>query len=244
MKYLLHGCASALIGLSALTAQAQVPDEVIEQIQKSVRGITPDASQIIANETPIPGVLEVRIDSELFYMSENGRYLIQGRVVDLEEGVDLTEAAQNRIRRERYNEIDPAELISFGPEDADHELLVFTDVDCGYCRRLHEQIDEYNEEGIRVSYLAFPRAGAGSVTHEKMVSVWCADDAQAAMTLAKAGQTPPKATCNHPVDYHTLLGKEMGVSGTPALMTPDGKLIPGYVPPKQLRARLDQAGAE
>ena len=183
--------------------------------------------------------MEVQLNNEIVYMSEGGRYLMQGRLIDLETQTDLTDAAKTVVRREKIAALDESQMVSFGPEDADYELMVFTDTDCGYCRRLHEQIDEYIDEGIRINYLAFPRAGIDSKTYETMVSVWCADDPQSAMSTAKAGNQPPKAQCENPVEEQYQLGRALGVTGTPSLVTPDGNMIPGYVPPKQLRQRLE-----
>ncbi len=208
-------------------------------IEARLQTLVGDSTELVINETPIDGIYEVRIRGEILYMSANGRYLMQGRMLDLETQVDLTDAAKAEVRQQALEELDRATWISFGNDDADHQILVFTDPDCGYCRRLHEQVDEYNANGITIHYLAFPRAGVGSGTYEKLVSVWCAEDQQDAMDIAKAGRTPRKAECDNPVNDQYLLGQTMGVTGTPALMTLNGDLIPGYVPPEQLRQRLD-----
>ena len=220
-------------------ANASDPDA----IEQRLAGLVPDASDVAIAETPLPGIMEVRIGSDIIYMSEDGRYLFQGRVVDLETQRDLTDAAMSDVRRAQLNELDPAEFVTFGNDSADHDVLVFTDPDCGFCRRMHEKIDEYEAEGIRIHYLAFPRAGEGSQTHNKLVSVWCADDRQSAMDVAKAGRTPRAATCTNPVMDQYRLGQALGVTGTPSLMTFDGDIIPGYVPPGQLRERLDRLAA-
>ncbi len=209
-------------------------------IEQRLAGLVEDASNVAIAETPVPGLMEVRIGSDIIYMSDDGRYLFQGRVVDLETQRDLTDAAMAGVRREQLNGLDPVDFVTFGNDEADHELLVFTDPDCGFCRRMHEKIDEYQAAGIRIHYLAFPRAGEGSQTYNKMVSVWCADDRQGAMDVAKAGATPRAATCANPVMDQYRLGQSLGVTGTPSLMTFDGDIIPGYVPPDQLRDRLDR----
>ncbi len=121
--------------------------------------------------------------------------------------------------------------------------MVFTDIDCGYCRKLHAQMAEYNEQGIAISYLAFPRAGIGSRSYEKAVSVWCSEDQQDAMTQAKLGADPDPLQCDNPIAEQYQLGQQLGVTGTPALLTSSGQLIPGFVPPQQLRARLDSMAA-
>jgi len=120
---------------------------------------------------------------------------------------------------------------------------VFTDIDCGYCRKLHADMDKYNAQGIRVRYLFYPRAGLRSESYRKAVSVWCADDRKAAMTAAKTGRPLPARSCVNPVADQYNLGRQLGVRGTPALVLEDGEIIPGYVPPDKLRTMLDDRQA-
>jgi len=210
-----------------------------DAIEERLEGLVPDMSQVVIGETPIEGLMQVQIGSDVVYMSENGRYLLQGRMVDMDTQIDLTDQAKSSLRAEALAELEDTDFVTFGPEDADYEVLVFTDPDCGYCRRLHEQMSEYTDAGIRVKYLAFPRAGVDSVSYDKLVSVWCADDRNAAMDVAKSGGTPTPATCENPVESQYKLGQTLGVTGTPSILTRDGGLIPGYVPPDQLISRLD-----
>ncbi len=225
----------------ALAATAMAADPAA--IEERLSALVPDTSAVTIAETPLPGIMEVRVGSDIIYMSDDGRYLLQGRVIDLETQKDLTDAAMAGVRKEQINDLDPSEFVTFGNDDAEYELLVFTDPDCGFCRRLHEKMDEYHEAGIRIHYLAFPRAGEGSQTYNKMVSVWCSDDRQAAMDVAKTGGTPRAATCANPVLEQYQLGQSLGVTGTPSMMTFGGDIIPGYVPPEQLRERLETLAA-
>ncbi|HLR87571.1 MAG TPA: DsbC family protein [Wenzhouxiangella sp.] len=224
--------------IALIIASAAVADQ--DAITQRVSGLVPEIETLNIAETPLPGVMEVQVNGEIIYMSEDGRYLMQGRLVDMNTQTDLTDAAKSVLRREAVSQLDDDKMVIFGNDDADYELMVFTDVDCGYCRRLHQQIEEYTEAGIRVKYMAFPRAGIGSETYDKMVSIWCADDPRGAMTVAKSGQQPAPARCDNPVEEQYRLGKQLGVTGTPSLITPNGEMIPGYVPPQQLRERLDQ----
>src|SRR5690625_184201 len=231
--------STVVVSLAGLViASAAVADQ--DAITKRVSGLVPEIETLNIAETPLPGVMEVQVNGEIIYMSEDGRYLMQGRLVDMNTQTDLTDAAKSVLRREAVSQLDDDEMVIFGNGSADYELMVFTDVDCGYCRRLHQQIEEYTEAGIRVKYMAFPRAGVGSETYDKMVSIWCADDPQRAMTIAKSGQQPAPARCDNPVEEQYRLGKQLGVTGTPSLITPNGEMIPGYVPPQQLRERLDR----
>jgi thiol:disulfide interchange protein DsbC len=241
MRLFLAVVSALLLGVSAM-ANA---DDDYSAVEERIRALAPTAESIAISETPIDGVLMVQIGGDVVYASADGKYLIQGRVIDMETREDLTESAKAGLRQELLAGVDTSRQIAFSPEEPAYELMVFTDIDCGYCRKLHAQMAEYNEQGISIRYMAFPRAGIGSRSYEKAVSVWCAEDQQEAMTQAKAGSDPDPQQCDNPIAEQYQLGKELGVTGTPALLTSSGKLIPGYVPPEQLRQRLDRmASAE
>ena len=234
------------IGLIVLTLTLAAPvyaEDDFDVVEKRIRELAPSARFIAVSETPADGILQVQINGDIVYTTADGKYLLQGRLIDLSTREDLTEKSKSGIRKELIDDIDMTKQIVFTPEEPDYELMVFTDIDCGYCRKLHSQIEEYNEQGIAIRYMSFPRAGIGSHSYEKAVSVWCAADQQAAMTNAKAGSEPDPAQCDNPIAEQYQLGTELGVTGTPALLTADGMLIPGYVPPATLRERLDKLAA-
>lgn len=231
-----------MIVMPALLTCASLPvfaQDQYEQVEQRIRKLAPNADSIAVSETPVEGVLQVQVDGEILYASIDGKYLIQGRIIDLDTRADLTEEAKALHRLELMKGINVKEEITFAPPDPLYELTVFTDVDCGYCRKLHSQIAEYNQQGISIHYMAFPRAGIGSSSYDKFVSIWCADDQQTALTNAKAGNDPVPEQCDNPVAAQYELGIQMGVTGTPAMVTADGTLLPGYVPPADLRQRLD-----
>jgi thiol:disulfide interchange protein DsbC len=232
-----------IIGTLLAISVNAVAEEEFTVVEERIRGLAPNAQSIAISETPIEGVLMVQINGDIVYATADGKYLIQGRVVNMETREDLTESAKSEVRRELIAGVDTSKQIAFTPENPDYELMVFTDIDCGYCRKLHAQMEEYNENGISVRYMAFPRAGIGSKSYDKAVSVWCADNQQEAMTAAKLGSDPDPAQCENPIAEQYQLGQALGVTGTPALLTADGTLIPGYVPPEQLRERLDKMAA-
>jgi thiol:disulfide interchange protein DsbC len=239
MRHLIAGL-TALLMFPAVSAVAQDDYSMIEQ---RIRTLAPTARSIAVSETPIDGILQVQINGDIVYTSADGKYLIQGRVIDLDTREDLTEASKSSVRKELMANIDTTGQITFAPAEPVYDLTVFTDIDCGYCRKLHAQMSEYNEQGIAIHYMAFPRAGIGSRSYEKAVSVWCADDQQTAMTEAKLGGEPDPDQCDNPVAKQYQTGIELGVTGTPALITSSGQLIPGYVPPDKLRERLDLMAA-
>jgi thiol:disulfide interchange protein DsbC len=104
---------------------------------------------------------------------------------------------------------------------------------------MHQEIASYNDKGIEVRYLAYPRAGVGSESFNKAVSVWCSDDPKDAITKAKRGEEVPTKQCENPVKDQFELGQQMGVRGTPSLVLESGQMIPGYVPADRLVQMLD-----
>jgi len=232
-----------LCGVTIAISTLAVADNDYSVVEERIRALAPQTKSIAISETPVNGILMVQIGGDIVYATADGKYLIQGRMMDLETREDLTEAAKAGVRREILASVDPAKQITFAPEEPKYDLMVFTDIDCGYCRKLHAQMAEYNEQGIAIHYMAFPRAGIGSPSYDKAVSVWCAADPQGAMTQAKLGGDPDPARCENPIADQYQLGRELGVTGTPSLLTPEGQMIPGYVPPEQLRQRLDQLNA-
>jgi thiol:disulfide interchange protein DsbC len=230
------------IALASVSGTSLAKDK-FELVEERIRELAPSAKSIAVSETRLTGILQVQIEGDIVYATDDGRFLIQGRVIDMDTREDLTELAKAGIRKELLADMDVSRQIEFVPEETTYDLTVFTDIDCGYCRKLHSQMAEYNEQGIAIHYMAFPRAGIGSASYDKFVSVWCADDQQAALTDAKAGSEPEPKQCENPVAEQYQLGIALGVTGTPAIMTKDGQLIPGYVPPATLRERLDSMEA-
>lgn len=222
---------------AAATVGAAEPNH--DAVEAKLREIAPTATSITISETPIAGLLQAQVNTDIVYVSADGAYLVQGILYDIETRTNLTDQARSVVRRELLKDIDTNGQIVFSPDQPVYELMVFTDIDCGYCRKLHEQMAEYNEQGIAIRYMAFPRAGVGSHSFEKYVSVWCSDDQQEALTLAKAGNEPAPLQCDNPIEAQYEAGRVIGVSGTPAMLTKDGTLIPGYMPPDALRERLD-----
>ncbi len=233
-----------LVLFAAATASAlEVPsDPNIAKIRAVLAKHLGDIKLDSVQASPVPGLYEVLIGARLYYVSADGRYFIQGKMTDLETSKDLTEEKVSAARKKLIDAVDEKDMIVFGTGKEKHVINVFTDIDCGYCRKLHSQIDQYNKEGIEVRYMAYPRAGVNSESGRKAIGVWCADDRKKAMSEAKQGKPVEKKTCDNPVAEQFALGKVVGVSGTPALVLENGELIPGYVPPKRLRQLLDARG--
>ena len=232
--------AGLLLSLASGLAVAQdaAPADVVKRVQASLAKLDPDLKADGVRSTPVPGLYEVAIGVRLVYMTADGRYLIQGSISDVDKREDLTEPRRGAIRLEALNQIGEDQMVVFGPKDAPSTVTVFTDIDCGFCRRLHSEIDKFNANGIRIRYLFMPRTGTGRQPYRKAVNVWCAKDRQQAMTDAKAGKDVPAQDCKNPVDQHMALAEQMAINGTPALLLPDGEMLPGYVPPDRLKLIL------
>jgi thiol:disulfide interchange protein DsbC len=211
----------------------------IDMVRQSLKVLLPDADVTSVAPAPLPGLYEVVVDMNVVYVTADGRYLIQGRIIDLEESADLTAPVEAKMKSTAMEAVGEENMVIYEPKETKHTVTIFTDIDCGFCRKLHAQMDEYNNRGIRIRYLFYPRAGAGSPSHRKAVAVWCADDRNQAMTLSKAGKKVEQKECENPVAEHYELGRRMGVTGTPSLVLDDGVMLPGYVPPDRLSAYLD-----
>ena len=205
-------CLAVLAGWSmVLSCLVQADNNAIEEaLKQALPGVKPDSIKV----SPMAGLYEVMVGPKLFYVSEDGRYLIQGSLIDLKKREDLTEAKLSEARLGSLNKLGTVNMITFKPKIQKHVAYVFTDIDCGYCRKLHSEIDQYLKEGIEIRYLFFPRAGEGSESFDKAVSVWCAKDRNEALTKAKRGDTLEKKQCDNPVSEHLALGTAMGAAGT------------------------------
>ncbi len=199
-------------------------------------GATPDSIKPAA----IPGMYEISYGATVLYMTQDGRYLLRGDLIDVERGENLTEVNRNRARLKIVGAIDEGSMIVYAPRKVKHTITVFTDPDCAYCRKMHSEMQEYNKRGIKIRYMAFPRSGVDTPSYEKSVSVWCVKDRAAAMTRAKRGDEIAKKTCDDPVQMHLQAARQIGISGTPTLILEDGSLIPGYVPAERLAEILDE----
>lgn len=204
------------------------------EVKKSIYSFMPQAKiqQVVPSE--IKGLYEVTIGANLLYVTENGKYIIQGQVFDTESKKSLTETKLATMRTAELEKLGLNNMIVFAPQSSKHFVSIFTDIDCGYCRKLHSEIDQYLAQGITIRYLFYPRAGKGSDSYNKAISVWCAADRQKALTAAKKNESLDAKKCENPVDKHIELAEEFGMSGTPLIITEKGNLLPGYVPAQKL----------
>ncbi len=192
----------------------------------------------------VPGLQEVVIPGAIFYVSDDGKYLLQGHLINIEAKKDITEEKLAALRLKALKAVGEENMIIFKAKKPKHKVFIFTDIDCGYCRKLHSEIDQYLAAGISIQYLFFPRAGKGSESYDKAVSVWCAKDRKKALTAAKLGTNPEKKTCDNPVDKHMELAELFEARGTPMIVTEKGNILPGYVSADKLLKVLESESVQ
>lgn len=227
----------ASVALTFLAAPALSADDSAElqHVRKTVSGMFSgiEADDVFASE--IDGWYTIRKGAIIAYISSDGRYLLQGDLIDLQESKNLTERNRNDARVKMMSSVSQDELIVYTPETVRHSVSVFTDIDCTFCRRLHSQLDEYMDEGIEIRYFLYPRNGPTSESWVKAQNVWCADNRNEALTLAKLDKSFPMHECDSSmIGSHYAIGQDVGLRGTPAIVLEDGTLFSGYLPPKQL----------
>ncbi len=239
-RHLARGLFTAL-SLALATSLMAAPTQEnadIEQVRQGMLKLLSGRAPDSIAASPIPGVYEVLVGAQLYYVSADGKYLLNGKLYDIEKREELTSPKMDKVRAEMIEQVGEENMVIFAPEKYDHTVTVFTDIDCGYCRKLHAEIKQYNDLGIRVRYLMFPRAGIGSPSYQKAVNVFCADDRNKAMTRAKKGDDLEERNCENPVAKEYSLGQALGVNGTPAIFLESGELVPGYVPAARMASML------
>jgi len=215
-----------------------------DTVRAALLSLLPDAKITHVVAAPMPGFREVAVDGRILYVSDDGRFLMQGALIDVARRDNLTLVSEAGLRKAMLDAVGPDRRIVFAAAKPRHTVTVFTDIDCGYCRRMHSQVADYNRLGISIEYLFYPRGGLGSESFEKAVAVWCAPDRRKAMTAAKAGESLPRGKCTNPVTMDYDLGRRVGLDGTPAIYTSAGRQIGGYLPPDEMLARLDELAAD
>lgn len=219
---------------------AKTPEE---QLRESMARLAPDMPITAIAESVMPGVYEVVSGAQVFYLTPDGRYMLEGSIIDLEERVDISEQRRGSLQMSLINEIPEDQMLVFNNKDgnAERSITVFTDTDCGYCQKLHQEITAITDAGIKVRYLLFPRAGIESASSQELQSVWCASDQQEAMTIAKTGGQVPSATCENPIENHMAIARQVGLRGTPLIYLDNGIKIPGYQPAAELIKQIESS---
>lgn len=231
--------AVLLTGLSfSVVASEKANVERLSKVLESSLDAKPDN----VRPSAVKGIYEAHFGGQMFYITANGEHLFTGELFELKTRSNLTERSRSQGRIQFIEQLAESEMIQYKANGKEkHVITVFTDIDCGYCRRMHRGMKEMNDLGITVRYMAFPRSAVGSSSYNKSVSVWCAKDQRQAMDNAKLNERIDSKACDdNPVAKHMSLGQQLGVTGTPSILLADGSLIPGYMPPEKLLETLEQ----
>lgn len=233
MKFL-----SIFLFITSLSASLTVSAEVsgAEQVRQALAKSMPSVQPTKISATAVDGLFEVIVGSQVVYMSVDARYMIEGDLIDLKTKQNVTEDAKSVIRLAAIDELGTGKMLVYRPEKVKNVITVVTDIDCPYCRRLHSEIPDYLKNDVEVRYIFMPLKGSSDM--KKTVSVWCAEDQQLALDIAKSGGEVDEKSCENPIRDHLRLARDLGVRGTPAIILEDGQMLPGYVPFDKLVAEL------
>ena len=253
----LTACAKPMAAETAKAADAKLPVQPTTNNGAKVVAGSPEARAIDAlhkaNPTlridhagaaPMPGFRELVVSGQTLYVSDDGRYVMQGNLYDTVAKKDLSQQTMATMRRVELAKVPASQRIVFAPANPKYTVSVFTDIQCGYCQKLHSQIAQYNALGIAVEYLAFPRMGPASDDFSQMEAVWCSADRGKALTNAKNGRRIDAPRCSSPVAMEYDLGQRLGLTGTPMIVAPNGVAAPGYLDPARLRQWLDSMATQ
>lgn len=230
-----------LAGAFAMTACAADDQKAARD---AVEALGPGIKVDSITPAPMPGFYQVVASGRMVYVSTDGRYMLNGNLIDLKAKTDLSAASWSATRKTELAKLPASQRLIYSPANPKHTITVFTDVDCGFCRQLHAHIDEFNKQGIAVEYVFWPREGIKTTggndtpSYTKAVSVWCSSDRKNAFNEAMSGATVKAATCANPVKDEFELGERLGVNGTPTIVTENGDVVGGYVTPAQLLQAL------
>jgi thiol:disulfide interchange protein DsbC len=242
--------AAALAGPATTTAVAPAAPAaamdpipaVSDAVLAAVAARIPGAQVQNLRATPIAGLFELRQGGDVVYVTADGRYGVSGDIYRLADKANLTEERRRALRIELINAVPESSMVVFSPPQPKYTVTVFTDVDCHYCRTLHQQIAEYNRLGVKVRYLFFPRSGPDTESWYKAEQVWCSADRRSALTEAKQGKQLQAKVCNpNPIAQGYELGRTIGLEGTPGIVTESGEMLPGYAPPDVLVQEIEHS---
>ncbi|MGK0460728.1 MAG: thiol:disulfide interchange protein DsbC [Candidatus Azotimanducaceae bacterium] len=217
-------------------------DKAAELIRERLLAARPDIPILDIQPAQIPGFYDVYLPAgQVLHFTADGKHFYTGDLYGVtDQLVNLTESSRSVQRKKVVDSIDESEMVVFSPPQGRVKatITVFTDIDCVFCRKLHDEVPELNRLGIAVRYLAYPRSGPNTPSYDKLVSAWCAENPKMALTRAKAGQDIPPASCENPVTAQYELGGRLGINSTPSMIYEDGTLARGYMPAAELADAL------
>lgn len=215
---------------------AVMADNDIERLKQAIAKRLPNIEVTSIKKSPVDGLFEVVSGSQVVYMTQDAKFMIDGDLVNLESKRNYTEEAKAEMRLAIINSLGEDQMLIYKPETVKHTVTIITDINCPYCRRLHDEMSEYLKYGVRVRYIFMPLKGKADF--DKTVSVWCSDDRHLSLDIVKAGGSIESKTCKNPIKKHLTLSRKIGVRGTPAIILEDGTMLPGYVPINKLMVEI------
>ncbi len=238
MKYFsLFLLITSLLTSFTVSAGSKESSDDITRLKLALAKSMPNVQPSKISTSPVTGLYEVIVGSQVVYMSIDARFMIEGDLIDLKTKTNVTEDAKSSIRLTAIDQLGADNMLVYKPKKVKDTITVITDINCTYCRRLHSEIPVYLKNDVEVRYVFMSERGSGSGM-KKTISVWCSDNQQQALDEAKAGGEIKEKTCKNPIRQHLALARELGVRGTPAIILEDGQLLPGYVPANKLIAEI------
>lgn len=234
---------ACLVG--SLPAAAATPAAPRDPVVTTIHELSPNSTIESLTNGPMPGVVTAIVDGQPLYVTQDGRFVLQGHLYDMRRGVDVSERHRAAERAKVLAQLAPNDLIVFAPQHPRYRVIAFVDPTCGYCQELVSHLGGYMDHGIEVDVAAWPRAGTrpGAPGYQRAVDVWCAPHRASALKDAFAAKPLPTRQCVNPVAEQARLAVKLGLTGTPGLLAPDGTLLGGYVAPLRLRQILDERAA-
>ena len=238
---LLFAMSQAVFGIDSSQRDELEGERVQKRIMSFLKESIGPNHDFTVEETEITGVYVASFGMQVIYLTGDLKFVFKGDLYNTATGQNVTVETKENLRASAFNSLDSSSMISFLAKNskmAKKNIYVFTDVDCGYCRKFHKEVDLLNSKGINVHYLAFPRAGQKGATYDKMVSVWCSNDRNDVLSSAKQGRKIPEKKCNDPISEHFRLGLEIELKGTPAIFSGEGVELGGFIKAKDLERML------
>lgn len=225
-----------LVAIAPVSIARAGEADIHENLQKRI----PQIGQIKQiNKSPLPGLYEVVTQDHLFYTDENALYLIDGAMYDLKSMRNITDDRSRLLFAIDFNSLPLNFAVKKVKGKGARKLAIFTDPNCGFCKRLEQELLKIDNVTLYLfMYPMFPGSD------EKVRGVWCSkNQVKAWDDLMLNDIMPPAATCKTPIDKVVALGRQLKVSGTPALIFSDGTINPGYMPAAELEKALSAAAS-
>jgi len=225
----------ALAATLMFAASAQADESVI---RKALTQQFPGAQIASVTKTPYSGLFEVYLDGQLIYVDAKAQYVFTGDVIDLKNRTNLTQARLNRLQAVKWDTLPLDNALKTVKGKGERKLVVFSDVDCPYCRKFEAELAKV--DNITIYTFLYPIEGLHPKAVQASKQIWCAPDRNKAWDDYITRNTLPSndGKCANPVEANIAFGSKLKVSGTPTLVFANGMRVPGMVPAAQLERLL------